>query len=100
MRPSSLVVTVCALLAACTQAPPDPRGIDRNETLLQVTASGRTDTRPDEARFTAGVQTNATTAAAASAGNNAVMGRVAAALDRLGIKRDDIQTRQITLARI
>ncbi len=63
-------------------------------------ASGRTDTRPDEARFRAGVQTIAATAAAASAGNNEVMNRVATALERLGVKRDDMQTRQITLSRI
>lgn len=100
MRPSSFAIPVCALLASCTQAPPDPRGVDRNEALLQVSATGRTDTRPDEARFTAGVETKAATAAAASAGNDAVMNRVAAALDRLGVKRDDIQTRQITLSRI
>jgi uncharacterized protein YggE len=68
--------------------------------LLQVMASGRTDTRPDEARFRAGVQTLASTAAAASAGNNEVMNRVAAALERLGVKRDDVQTRQITLSRM
>jgi len=65
-----------------------------------VPASGRPDPRPDEARFTAGVQTNAATAAAASAGNNAVMNRVSASLERLGIKADDIQTRSITLQRI
>ena len=100
MRSSSFAVPVCAFLAACTQAPPDPRGVDRDEALLQVSASGRTETRPDEARFTAGVETKAATAAAATAGNNEAMNRVAAALDRLGVKRDDVQTRQITLSRI
>lgn len=100
MRNLSFLIPVCALAAGCTQAPPDPRGVGRDEALLQVTASGRADTRPDEARFTAGVETKAATAAAASAGNNEVMNRVATALDRLGVKRDDIQTRQITLSRI
>jgi uncharacterized protein YggE len=80
--------------------PRDPRGVDRDEVLLQVLASGRADTRPDQARFTAGVQTIAPSAAAASAGNNEVMSKVAAALERLGVKADDIQTRQITLSRI
>jgi uncharacterized protein YggE len=87
-------------LGACSEKPADPRGVGRDEVLLQVVASGRVDTRPDEARFTAGVQTNAATASAASAGNNDVMNRVAAALSRLGIKEDDLQTRQITLQRI
>jgi hypothetical protein len=100
MRPSASAILLCLFIAACSQAPADPRGVERNEVLLQVAATGRTDTRPDEARFTAGVQTNAATAAAASAGNNAVMNRVAASLERLGIKPDDIQTRSITLQRI
>ena len=100
MRSFGLVSLICLALPACTQTPPDPRGVARDEVLLQVMASGRTDTRPDEARFRAGVQTIAATAAAASAGNNQVMNRVAAALERLGVKRDDVQTRQITLARI
>jgi uncharacterized protein YggE len=100
MRPRALVILACAILPACGGSPTDPRGVDRDEVLLQVLASGRADTRPDEARFTAGVQTNAATAAAASAGNNQVMNRVAAALERLGVKREDMQTRQITLSRI
>ena len=100
MRLFGLAALVCLALPACTQAPADPRGVARDEVLLQVMASGRTDTRPDEARFRAGVQTIAATAAAASAGNNEVMNRVAVALERLGVKRDDVQTRQITLSRI
>ena len=100
MRLFGLAALFCLALPACTQAPPDPRGVAQDEVLLQVMASGRTDTRPDEARFTAGVQTIAATAAAASAGNNNVMKRVAAALERLGVKPDDMQTRQITLSRI
>ena len=100
MRLSSFSIFICTALAACTQAPPDPRGVGRDEVLLQVSATGRADNRPDEARFSVGVQTIAATAAAASAGNNTVMNRVAGALDRLGIKADDVQTRQITLSRI
>jgi uncharacterized protein YggE len=87
-------------LAGCSQAPADPRGVGRDEVLLQVVATGQTDTRPDQARFTAGVQTIAPSAAAASEGNNRVMNRVAAALQQLGVKPDDLQTRQITLARV
>lgn len=98
MRSLGLAVTLTSL-AACTPTA-DPRGVGRDEVLLQVSASGRAENRPDEARFTAGVQTNAATAAAASAGNNAVMSRVAAALERLGVRQDDIQTRQISLSRI
>lgn len=89
-----------ATLSACAEAPADPRGVSPDEVLLQVVATGRTDTRPDEARFIAGVQTNAATAGAASAGNNAMMARVVAALERLGVRADDVQTRSITLSRI
>ena len=99
MRIIMLALPIGLALAGCEKIA-DPRGVDRDEVLLQVVATGRTDTRPDEARFTAGVQTLAATAAAASAGNNRVMERVAAALERLGVKEDDLQTRQITLARI
>lgn len=90
---------VLLLATACDRAP-DPRGVGRGEVLLQVSATGRTDTRPDEARFTAGVQTIAAGAGAASAGNNAAMERVTRAIEALGIKPDDVQTRSITLSRI
>lgn len=100
MRKMRLVVPLCFALGACGQAPADPRGVERDEILLQVAARGRVDARPDEARFTAGVQTIAPTAAAASRGNGDVMNRVAAALERLGVNADDMQTKQITLSRI
>ncbi|MBA3676164.1 MAG: SIMPL domain-containing protein [Sphingosinicella sp.] len=99
MRRQLMVILLVGVLAGCTQEP-DPRGVGRDEVLLQVMASGRADTRPDEARFTAGVQTIAGSAAAASAGNNEAMNKVIAALEALGVKRDDVQTRQITLSRI
>lgn len=100
MRASALLLPLCAALAACGQRAPDPRGVERGEVLVQVSASGRTDTRPDEARFTAGVSTIAPSAAAASAGNNQAMGRVVAALRALGIRPEDAQTRSITLTRV
>jgi uncharacterized protein YggE len=86
MRHAISVLPICLLLAACSPAPADPRGVGRDEVLVQVVATGRADTRPDEARFTAGVQTIAANAAAASAGNNQVINRVTAALRRLGVR--------------
>jgi hypothetical protein len=68
--------------------------------LLQVSAAGRTDSRPNEARFTAGVETIEASAPAASAGNSAKMNAVVQALERLGIKQDDLQTQRITMQRI
>jgi uncharacterized protein len=96
----SLLTIALLLLAACSKPPPDPRGVGRDEVLVQVSAWGRAETRPDEARFTAGVETIAATAGAASAQNRAAFSRVAAALQRLGVKEDDLQTRSITLERI
>jgi uncharacterized protein len=94
-----IAVALALFAGACSQAP-DPRGVARDEVLLQVSATGQTEARPDEARLTVGVSTNAATAAAASAGNNAAMGRVTAGLERLGVKQDDLQTRSVTLSRI
>lgn len=97
----SVLPAVLALgLAACTESAPDPRGVERDETLVQISASGRADSRPDEARFTLGVETIAPTARAASAQNSATFSKVAAALSGLGVKDDDLQTRSITLSRI
>lgn len=87
-------------LGACSKAAPDPRGVARDEVLVQISASGRADTRPDEARFTVGVDTIAATSGAASAQNGVTINKVAAALRRLGVKEDDLQTRSITLSRI
>jgi uncharacterized protein YggE len=88
------------LLGACSKAPPDPRGVAPDEVLVQVSASGRADSRPDEARFTVGVDTIAATAREAGARNSATINKVAAALQGLGVKEDDLQTRSITLSRI
>ena len=87
-------------LAACQSAAPDPRGVDRDETLLTVSATGRAETRPDEARFSLGVNTIAASAAEASRLNNEKMAKVTAALTGFGIKPDDLQTSSLTLNRI
>lgn len=97
MRWLSLGLLVC--VAACGRAP-DRRGMKPDEVLVQVSATGRTDTRPDEARFTAGVQSTAASAGAASTANNAAMAGVMRAVEASGVKADDVQTRSITLSRI
>lgn len=88
------------LLAGCGERRPDPRGVDRGEVLLQVSAIGRTDNRPDEARFSAGVSTIEASGPAASRANAEKMNRLVAALKAQGIGNDDIQTRNITVGRI
>lgn len=100
MRRICSIAILSIAAAACGERAPDPRGVERDEVLLQVVATGRSDTRPDTARFTAGVQTIAASAAAASAANNEVINKVVRAVEALGVKSDDVQTRQITLSRI
>ena len=93
------LVACMSALTACQPSQPDPRGVDRDETLLTVSASGRADTRPDEARLQLGVQSQAASAGEASLANRQKMDRVAAALSRLGVKPDDMQTRNLSLQR-
>jgi hypothetical protein len=100
MRHLVRAIPMCLVLVACERAPADPRGVERDEVLVQVSATGRADTRPDEARFTAGVQTIEASAAAASERNAQVINRVVAALQRLGVKAEDVQSRQVSLGRI
>ena len=94
-----LFLAAIPLLAACQPAGPEPR-VDKDETLLSVNAAGRADTRPDEARLQLGVQSMASSAAEASRANRDKMAKVSAALAKLGVKPDDIQTRNLTLQRI
>ena len=70
---SPLLLFALPLLAACQPAAPDPRGVGRGETLLAVSATGRAETRPDEARFMVGVNTLAASAGEASRLNNEKM---------------------------
>lgn len=95
-----VALPILLALTACGQSAADPRGVARDEVLVQIMATGRADTRPDEARFTAGVQTIEATAAAASEGNNRVINRVMESLQRLGVPAEDVQSRQVSLARI
>lgn len=96
--PAALALSL--FIAACQQAAPDPRGVARDETLLTVTATGRSDTRPDEARLQLGVQSQAASAGEASRLNREKMEQVAAALSRLGVRPDDMQTRNLSLNRL
>ena len=94
-----ILLTALAALSACGQRN-DPRGVDRGETLLTVTATGRADTRPDEARLQLGVNSLGGSAAEASRANREKMARVTAVLARVGVKPEDVQTRNVSLQRI
>lgn len=99
MRFMSLVCSA-VLMSSCAPAAPDPRGVEHDETLLTVTATGRADSRPDEARLQLGVQSLAASAEEASRLNREKMTRVTDALTALGVKADDLQTRNLSLQRI
>ena len=88
------------VLAACGETPYDPRGVDREETLLSVSATGEAETRPDEARFQAGVNTWAASARAASDANAEDIREIVAALRAAGVAENDIQTRNVGVQRI
>ena len=94
------IAAVPLLLAACGQASPDPRGVDRAETLLSVSATGHAEARPDKAEFQAGIQTWARSAKDASAANAKKIGEIVAALGKLGVEEKDIQTRAVSVDRI
>jgi uncharacterized protein YggE len=87
-------------LAACGEAPYDPRGVDHGETLLSVSATGEAETRPDEARFQAGIESWASTARAASDANAEDIREIVAALREAGVAERDIQTRNVSVQRI
>lgn len=100
MRISVAILLPALLLAGCGAGPADPRGVGEGEVLLQVAATGRADTRPDEARFTVGVTNIAPTAAAATAANNETIERVMRALQAFGVREEHVRTQSVSLGRI
>jgi len=94
------VLIIGGLLGGCQAAAPNPRGVEQGETFLTVTATGRAEARPDEARLSLGVQSQGGSAAEASRANREKMDRVTAALAQLGVRSEDLQTRNLSLQRI
>lgn len=99
MRIAALIMSL-PLAAGCSDQVYDPRGVEKAETLLSVSASGEADARPDEARFTAGIENWARDAADASAETQKDIDAIVAALRALGIEDKDIQTRTVNVQRI
>jgi uncharacterized protein YggE len=100
MKSVCLPLALCVFLAGCGDAPADPRGVARNETLLSVSASGQAESRPDRAQFQAGIETRADTAKQASTANGKKIAEIVAALRELGVAERDIQTRTVSVQRI
>jgi uncharacterized protein len=78
----------------------DPRGVDRDETLLSVSATGRSETRPDMASFSAGIETFGKTGPDASKANEGKMNALVTALEKQGVEDKDVQTQSISITRI
>ena len=78
--PKLVCLAGAVALAACGETPYDPRGVDHDETLLSVSATGEAETRPDQARFEAGINNWAANARAASDANAADIREIVAAL--------------------
>jgi uncharacterized protein len=100
MRLLVLLTLSSLLLAGCERAGHDPRGVDHDEVLLRVSATGDAETRPDLATFSAGVSSLGASSQAATQANNVKMNKVMAAVEALGVKRDDTQTQSLSVNRI
>jgi uncharacterized protein len=100
MRAITLTLALGLTLSGCNTGKADPRGVDRDEVLLKVSATGEAETRPDLATFSAGVSSIAASSEAATAANNAKMNKVMAGVEALGVKRDDTQTQALSVGRI
>ena len=87
-------------LAACGETPYDPRGVDHDETLLSVSATGESETRPDEAFFQVGINNWSRNATQASEANADDIAEVIEALKAAGIAEADIQTRTVGIQKI
>ena len=99
MRAVPIVITFLPL-AACSGGSDEVRGVDRNETLLSVSATGEADAVPDEARFQAGIEVRSSSARAASETMQERITEVIAALREVGIAPDDIQTAALNIQRV
>jgi uncharacterized protein len=97
-----LLLATTLALAACGagRGGHDPRGVDRDETLLSVSATGRSETRPDMATFSAGIETFGKTGPDASKANEEKMNKLVVALEAKGITDKDIQTQVMSIQRI
>ena len=96
LLPLVLFAAALPLPAAAQVAGPLPP-IASGNTLLTVTAEGRSLRAPDLAVFTAGVTTQGRTAGDALGENSRAMTRVIAALKAAGIAERDIQTSNLSI---
>jgi uncharacterized protein YggE len=102
MRGAVAVMAVMAL-SACgggRDHGPNPRGVDHDETLLSVSASGEAETVPDLATIVIGVETFGADAKAANEANSRKAAEIVKALAAFGVADKDIQTANLSLNRV
>ena len=101
MKRLLLTTTALGLLGASPAlaqvAPPVPT-VPAGHSILTVSGQGDSESDPDVAVFSAGVQTQAETAAEALAENSRKMEAVIATLKRSGIAERDIQTNNLNIS--
>jgi uncharacterized protein YggE len=97
---SALALAMLAPAPALAQMAQPAMEVAPGNTLLTVTAEGKTFREPDMAVFSAGVTTQGDSAAAALAENSRAMTQVMAALKRAGIAERDIQTSNLSISPI
>ena len=100
MLKRATLLLVAAALSGCGERREDQRGLQPGETLLTVAGTGRAESRPDQAMFTAGLENIADTPQAASARANQAVGRIVTALKELGVAEKDVQTSALSIGRI
>ena len=88
------------LLAGCGDTPLDPRGVEHDETLLSLSASGDAETVPDEAFIELGVNSYAREARAAQAANDRKIEGIVKSLTDLEVAAKDTQTRNLSLQKL
>ncbi len=99
---AALALAALAALSACGRGHdrPDPRGVDHDETLLSVSATGEAEAVPDLATIMIGVETYGPNAQAANEANSRKAAGIAKALEQFGVQERDLQTANLSLTRI
>ena len=91
---------LAAALASCGGGKSDPRGLDRNETLLSLSATGEAATVPDVAAMTMGIEAWGADPRQASEAAGRKAAAIAQALGKFGVGSDDMQTSNLSLGQV